>query len=144
MTSIRTRLTAMLALALVLAAAGCGSKNTSQNSSTGAAASSANEPSPSAGSGTTLSLTAEPSRLRFDKDSLSAKAGIVTIKMSNLSPSPHNIGITGGGLAYKCGATVRKGGTSTLTVKLKPGTYEFLCGIGGHEGAGMSGTLVVH
>jgi uncharacterized cupredoxin-like copper-binding protein len=128
-----------LALVLVLAAPGCGGKNASEKSSTAKPAGTAQ----GSGSETTLVLAADPSKLRFDKDSLSAKAGTVTIKMSNPSSLPHNIGITGKDLPHKFGPTVRKGGTSTVTVKLKPGKYEFLCGIDGHEGAGMSGELVV-
>jgi plastocyanin len=70
-------------------------------------------------------------------------AWILALRTPPVQVATHNIGITGEGLPYKFGATVRKGGVSTVTAKLKPGTYEFLCGIGGREGAGMSGTLVV-
>ena len=35
------------------------------------------------------------------------------------------------------------GGSDTLTVKLKPGTYTFYCPVPGHEQAGMKGTLTV-
>ena len=41
------------------------------------------------------------------------------------------------------GQTVGQGGTSTVTVTLKPGRYEFYCPVDGHKDAGMKGTLTV-
>jgi uncharacterized cupredoxin-like copper-binding protein len=41
------------------------------------------------------------------------------------------------------GETVGKGGTSRVSAKLKAGEYEFLCPVGGHRDAGMTGTLTV-
>jgi plastocyanin len=131
------------ALVAVLAAAGCGGGNGGESSSTPTSATSATGAAPSAGGGTTLSLSADPSKLRFDKSSLSAKAGTVTLKMTNPSAILHNIGITGKDLPDQIGETVGKGGTSTVTVKVTPGTYDFYCAVDGHRGAGMSGELTV-
>ena len=41
------------------------------------------------------------------------------------------------------GSTVNKGGQSTVTANLKPGTYQFYCPVDGHAQAGMQGTLTV-
>ena len=81
-------------------------------------------------------------QLKFDKQSLSAKAGNVTITMANPSPVQHAIAIMGNG-AQKAGSTVSMGGTSTVTASLKPGTYTFYCPVDGHKAAGMQGTLTV-
>jgi len=54
----------------------------------------------------------------------------------------HAVAISGNGVSAS-GKVVGPGGTSTLTAKLKPGTYTFFCPVPGHEAAGMKGTLTV-
>jgi uncharacterized cupredoxin-like copper-binding protein len=137
------------ALAVTVAAAtGCGSSNndkTSSTSTTTPATTTTNTTSTTAGggAGSTLKLAADPSgALKFDKSSLSAKSGKVTIKMDNPSPVDHAVAIKGNG-ASASGNTVGKGGVSTASATLKPGTYEFFCPVDGHEQAGMKGTLTV-
>ncbi len=100
---------------------------------------------PSADGKTTLSLSADPGgQLTFDTKTLKAKAGTVTLDMKNPSSSgiPHAIAIEGNGVD-KDGATVQPGGSSTVTVKLRPGTYTYYCPVPGHKQAGMEGTLTV-
>ena len=87
----------------------------------------------------TYSLSADRSKLKFNKTTIRAKAGSVTLRMSNPSNLPHNIAIKGKGV----GRTVGKNGTSTLTKRLRKGTYTFYCGVGSHERAGMKGRLIV-
>jgi plastocyanin len=96
------------------------------------------------GGGETLKLAADPNgALKFDKTSLSAKAGKVTIVMTNDSPVPHAVEVEGHGVE-KSGDTVQGGsGTSKVTASLKPGKYEFYCPVDGHKQAGMKGTLTV-
>jgi plastocyanin len=100
------------------------------------------EAAPKAGPGA-LQLAADPSgQLKFDKSTLQAKAGTVTIAMKNASPLDHNVSIEGGGVEEK-GNVVKDGGTSTVKAQLKPGRYTFYCSVDGHEAAGMKGTLTV-
>ena len=147
---IRTRIVLVLgsvATAAVLVA-GCGGSNNSSSNTTAAPAAASTTSASSApaaasgGGGETLTLSADPSALKFDKSSLSAKAGTVTLKMDNPAGIPHAIAVEGNGVD-KDGETVQKGGTSTVTVNLKPGKYEFYCPVDGHKAAGMEGTLTV-
>ena len=89
-----------------------------------------------------LSLQADQSQLKFDKSTLSAKPGKVTIVMKNPSALPHDVAIEGNGVDVK-GKTVSQGGTSTVTAKLKAGTYTFYCSVDNHRQAGMEGTLTI-
>jgi plastocyanin len=100
-------------------------------------------PSSPAAATTTLKLAANPAgQLSYDVKQLSAKAGTVTIDMANMSPVEHNVTIAEGGKVLGATPTFT-GGTKTLTVKLKPGTYTFFCSVPGHRQAGMEGTLTV-
>jgi plastocyanin len=96
------------------------------------------------GGGETLKISADPGgALKFDKSSLTAKAGKVTIVMDNPSSLPHAIEVEGNGMEIK-GDTVMKGGVSKASGKLKAGNYEFYCPVDGHKQAGMKGTLTVN
>ena len=92
---------------------------------------------------TKLSLAANPGgQLSYDTTKLAAKAGKVTITMANMSPVEHNVTIAEG--AKVLGATPTfLGGSKTVTVTLRPGTYSFYCSVPGHKQAGMEGTLTV-
>jgi plastocyanin len=146
----------MLILAAVLAtlalvAAGCGgddnndsSSGSNSSGSSGSGGGSTSEPSSGGGGGgaTKLKLTADPSgALKFDKSSLSAKPGTVTITMDNPSSTPHAVEVEGNGVE-KVTKTLTKG-TASLTADLKAGKYEFYCPVDGHRQAGMEGTLTV-
>ncbi len=75
---------------------------------------------------TTYKLSADKSKLKFNVSTIRAKAGKVTLSMSNPSSLPHAVGVQGKGK----GKTVTKGGTSTFSVTLKKGTYTFYCPVG--------------
>jgi len=98
-------------------------------------------PEPEPGQGTTLQLAADPGgALKFDKKSLEAGRGQVTIVMTNASEIPHDVAIEGKGIDEK-GKDVTGGGTSTVTAELDPGEYTFYCAVPGHREAGMEGPL---
>ncbi len=99
---------------------------------------------PSSGKGgTSLALAANPTGLlRYDTKQLSAKAGTVTITMTNMSPLEHNVTVAEGSKVLGATPTFA-GGSRTLTLKLKPGKYTFYCSVPGHRQAGMEGTLNV-
>jgi plastocyanin len=101
-------------------------------------------PTPSTG-GTTLALAASKTgMLMYDTKTLSAKAGTVTINFTNDSPLPHNVTVQSGTSGPTIAATPTfSGGTKSITMTLKPGTYTYYCSVPGHRAAGMFGTLTV-
>ena len=132
----------LLAVTAVLALAGCGGSN-DKSSGSSSSSSSSNSSASSGGGGETLKLAADKSALKFDKSSLTAKAGKVTLEMSNPSQVAHAVAIKGNGVDVD-GKTVGNGETSTASTDLKAGTYTFYCPVPGHEAAGMKGTLTVN
>ncbi len=100
-------------------------------------------PPSSPAAATSLSLAADPGgTLSYTPKQLSAKAGKVTITMTNASPVGHDVALAEG--TKVLGSTpVFTGGSKTFTVTLKPGKYSFYCTVPGHRAAGMEGTLTV-
>jgi plastocyanin len=144
--------TALAATLLVLA--GCGSSSSSSSSypastaaqapATSPASTSTSTPANGAGGSEKISLEANPEgQLAFNSKALTAKAGKVAIEFVNKSSLAHNVTIESAS-GEKAGATPTfSGGSKTLSVNLKPGTYKFFCSVPGHRQAGMEGTITV-
>jgi plastocyanin len=135
--------------ALALVAVGCGGDDNDNESS----GSSANTETSGSGGGAsdtgggggaqTLKLVADPGgALKFDKSTLTAKAGKATVVLDNPSSLPHAVEVEGQGIEEETD-TIGKGETAKVTVTLKPGKYEYYCPVDGHKAAGMKGTLTV-
>jgi len=127
-----------------VALSACGSSNDSTSTSGSVAGGTASTPAASA-AGQKVNVKADSDGgLYFEPRKLKAKAGTVTLVMSNPSSTgkSHGIAVEGNGVD-KDGQIVSPGSTSTVTVKLKPGTYEFYCPVPAHKAAGMKGKLVV-
>jgi plastocyanin len=122
-----------LAAAVAVAAVAAGGAAATQ------VASGATPKRPAAG---TVRLSAAKNKLAFNTKTLHAKHGKVTLRMANPSSFPHAIAVEGHGVD-KDGKKVGHGGTSTVSVTLKKGTYTFYCPVPGHRAAGMVGKLVV-
>jgi plastocyanin len=148
------RPTISIALALAIGAivlAGCGSSSNSTTSGSApasetTAASTATSTKPAgAAASSKVALAANPEgQLKYDKSSLTAKAGSVSIAFTNSSPVEHDVTIESSGGQSEGATPVFQGGTKILAVSLKPGTYKFFCSVPGHRQAGMEGTLVVN
>jgi plastocyanin len=150
MTRILVAVTAVAALAV----AGCGSSSGTTSSSppstatvatsTTASTSPTAAAKPASTGAGTLSISANPSgMLMFSTDSLTAKAGRVTIAFTNNAPLDHNFTLATASGTILGATPTFEGGTKTLTLNLKPGTYTYYCSVPGHRMAGMHGTLVV-
>ena len=125
----RALTTVLMLLLLVLGLSACGGGDGDEDG----------EP---AGEGTTLELAADPGGgFSFDKKTLEAPAGTITIHLTNDASVPHDVAVEGNGVDEKS-ETVTNGDTS-LTVDLEPGEYTFYCDVPGHRAGGMEGTLTV-
>jgi plastocyanin len=140
----------------LLALAGCGSSgttsttptaststptNTAATPTTTTKSASSTAPSSSA-SGLSLEANGE-GQLAYTTKSLSAKAGKVSIAFTNNASLAHNVTIESSSGQVLGGTPSFSGGSKTVTLNLKPGTYKFFCSVPGHRQAGMEGTLVV-
>jgi plastocyanin len=98
-------------------------------------------------SGTTLKLVADPSGApKFDKSTLTADAGKITIELSNPTSTPQNVAIKDP--AGKVFGITNDGkyvthGTASVTVDLDAGTYIYYSTQPGFEEKGMKGILTV-
>jgi plastocyanin len=137
-----------LLCALSIVAAGCGDDDDNGGGGGGSASTQTSESggggeASGGGKAQTLKLTADPGgALKFDKSSLSAKAGKVTVVLDNPSSLPHAVEVEGNGVEEETD-TIGKGETAKVTVDLKAGEYEYYCPVDGHKAAGMEGTLTV-
>jgi len=101
-------------------------------------------PSRPPSAGQQLSLAANPEgQLKYNKTSLSAQAGTVSIAFTNRAPLGHNMTVASPSNAVVGATRTFQGGAMVLTLNLKPGTYKFYCSVPGHRVAGMEGTLTV-
>jgi plastocyanin len=142
------------ALTMALAFAGCGgssSKSSTESTpsvatpTTASSAATSTPASPSATGGSSLSLAADPEgQLKFDKSSLTAKAGTVKLTFTNASSLAHNVTVESSAGASVGATPSFQGGSKTVSLKLQPGTYKFYCSVPGHRQAGMEGTLTVN
>lgn len=134
----------LLVSAIAIPIAGCGGDDDdSGGSSSGTSANTNTTAKSGPGGRQVINIAADPSgALKFNKSSLSAKSGKLSIVMDNPSDVPHAIEVEGNGIEIE-GQTVTKGGVSKASGNLKPGSYEFYCPVDSHKQAGMKGTLTV-
>jgi plastocyanin len=134
----------VLALGLLVVLAGCGSSSTGSTSSSTTASTAATTTTSSTAPSGALSLAANPEgQLAYNKKSLTANAGKVSVDFTNSSPLDHNMTIESSSHQILGATPTFQGGTKVLTLSLKPGTYKFFCSVPGHRMAGMEGTLTV-
>ena len=75
--------------------------------------------------------------------SASVGAGATTFKVTNTGKETHGFEIEGNGIEKALKPRLKKGGSSSLQVDLKPGTYKVYCPVLGHKRHGMSLDLTV-
>jgi plastocyanin len=136
-----TWLIALVLAAGVLTAASCGGDDDNGGGGGSSSGTGTSSNSSSSSGGKTLTVTADPGgAISWDKSSLSANAGKVTLKIVNESSTPHAIEVEGNGVEEETKTVT--GGSADVTVDLKPGKYEYYCPVGTHRQT-MKGTLTV-
>jgi plastocyanin len=154
-------ISAVAFVAALVVLAGCGSSSSSSSASTAAAApttssastpaettstpsTTSSTPASSAGASSKVSLEANPEgQLEYNTKSLTAKAGKVTVDFTNMASLMHNVTIESSSGSQVGATPTFAGGSKSVTLNLKPGTYKFFCSVPGHRQAGMEGTLTV-
>ena len=131
---------AIAVLGLALAAAGCGSSNDNSSSDTGNGGGGTAAPKSSSG-GSTVNQSA--TEFKFSKPNASAKAGKVTVNLTNDGSVSHAIEIEDVNGKDVESKTISPGQNTKLTANLKPGKYEFYCPVDSHKQQGMKGELTV-
>ncbi len=89
--------------------------------------------------GTIVNVSAKISG--FSLDRTSADAGVITFVVKNADAMPHDFMIEGNGISEST-PRIAPGESASLTVDLKPGTYNYVCTVDGH-GQVMHGTFTV-
>ena len=142
----RTIAVAGLAMGLI-ALAGCGSSSSSSSpaaTTAGTTSSKTTASTTTAVPARTLQLEANrEGQLEYNTKSLSAKPGKDYIDFTNTSPVGHNVTIESSSGSIVAATPTFMGGSKTLAVDLKPGTYKYFCTVPGHRMAGMEGTITV-
>ena len=121
--------------ATALAIGACGGGNGSSGGSP------ASTPQPSASAST---VTFTETEFKIDTASTSLKAGDYTFQVENKGQFPHDLHIaTPDGSEVAKTDVINAGGSATVQVTLKAGTYTIWCAVDSHKARGMQGTLTV-
>jgi len=140
-------LAALIAAFAVIGVAGCGGgDDSSSSSSTEATTSSTTEQASggggSGGGGETIDVS--ETDFKLDPADPTVKAGQVTINATNDGQTTHSIEIEGNGIEETALPNdLAPGDKGSLTVDLKPGTYEWYCPVANHKELGMKGEVTV-
>jgi uncharacterized cupredoxin-like copper-binding protein len=85
---------------------------------------------------TRVAVTAK--EFKFTLRPTSARHGTVTFRIRNAGTLDHDFKIAG-----RKTPKIHRGKSATLTVRLRRGTYHYLCTLPGHAASGMKGTFRV-
>jgi plastocyanin len=139
-----------LCLALVsLTACGGTSSTSAAATSPGSAAagtsSSAAAGTSSAGStvGQDGALTATEGDFTIDLGTKTLKAGPYVVRVNNTGNATHDLVVEQNGAKLAGTSKIAPGGSASLSVTLKPGSYVFYCSVGNHRDMGMETTVTV-
>jgi plastocyanin len=135
------RFAALFAIGAAVAVPMVGCGGSSNDNSTSNAAT---PPATTGGGGAGGSVDLTATDFKFDPSDPSVKSGNVTFNLKNDGQVTHSLEIEDvNGEDKELEGDVSPGSNGTLTVDLKPGTYEFYCPIDNHKQMGMTGEITV-
>lgn len=126
----RSLCVAAAAAALTLTLAACGG-------SSSASSSTRSQPA-----GKTIAVTEKDFSITLAGGDHIAKPGRYTFAVTNKGPSSHNLTIDGPGVSNAATPIIGPG-TTSVTVTLKAGKYDFFCSVPGHKELGMNANVTV-
>lgn len=129
--------------ALVLAACGGSSSSTGGSTATTTAAPTSTPSTPPTTAAQVVMI--QEKEFSLDPAQITVKAGTITFNLTDAGKFPHDLHIAPTGTTSEIGASqqMTAGGTGTVTVTLKAGTYDMWCGVDSHRQRGMQGTITV-
>jgi len=94
--------------------------------------------------GDPVAVSAKLSEWKVELSERTIAAGTVTFTVANVGSIPHAFEVEGQGIEQET-AVIQPGASATLTLTLKPGTYEVYCPVGedSHKKLGMETDLTV-
>jgi uncharacterized cupredoxin-like copper-binding protein len=132
-------------LAAMAVLAACGSSSSGGSAGPGSSAAAPTSigaaSGSSAASGKTVDLTA--TEFTFHLPTTHFTPGTYTFVMKDTGKFPHSMEIDGPDVSDRKATVADPGATTSLTVTLKQGSYEFYCPVDGHRQMGMQTTLTV-
>ena len=139
------KLLVLIAVSIPLTLVACGGDDSSSTTAAGDAGSTststeATTTASDGGGGSPVAIA--ESEFKLNPSDPTAKAGAVTLDVSNAGGTVHDLEIEGNGVDESTDP-IESGGSAQLSVDLKPGTYEIYCNIADHRAQGMEGTLTV-
>ncbi|MDQ2791016.1 MAG: cupredoxin domain-containing protein [Actinomycetota bacterium] len=93
--------------------------------------------------GVPMTVTAVEKDFSIELSEKTFAPGTHTFRVQNQGSSPHDLSITGPGVANAESQVINSGATTELTVTLEPGTYQLWCSVDGHRAKGMETTITV-
>jgi uncharacterized cupredoxin-like copper-binding protein len=133
----------VIGAAIAIPFAGCGGDDDDDGTSADTGAATQAATTGGGGGGQTVDMSAVD--FKFDPSDPTVKSGDVTFNLTNDGQQPHSLEVEDvNGQDQEIEGDVSPGQSGTLTVNLKPGTYEFYCPVDGHKEMGMEGEITVN